>query len=371
MTNILVEGFAKIPSVYLSFHDFERIAKIVGSNIRCKIIKDITLSDIDWCDLFISIRGRERSSSLLAEKCKKSGRLVAYVIDDDLLCDYTGKSKFRASKDNKWINRILRHSDIIISSNFYLLEKYCKKYNLRGCRIDSVVDPEDCNNEWNNQDSIIHIVYAAGSDHGEMFNTIVAPALLDLHPRIKSKIDLTVIGPEIESLEYGFKVIRIPSMPFAEYNAFMKKNYYDIGLAPLSDNDFSRCKYINKYLEYAKRGSVGIFSDVLPYCQVIRENITGKLASNKQEWIDAINLLVEDDKIRQIIQMKTKEELLNYRSDVVAKSLIEQLPEFSSYICDTKIKSIRLFLLKYYYYYECILYKLWSIFEKMKRKMGV
>ena len=61
------------------------------------------------------------------------------------------------------------------------------------------------------------------------------------------KISFTFVGvrPNMDDIECEY----VSGMPLMEYRKFMREQNFDIGLAPLYENDFSKCKYFNKFIE--------------------------------------------------------------------------------------------------------------------------
>lgn len=77
---------------------------------------------------------------------------------------------------------------------------------------------------------------------------------------------------------------------------------FDIGIAPLEDNTFNRCKSNIKFLEYSACGVPVIASDVDPYSNTITEGETGLLVKTKgcvfSDWYKKIKRLVLDEQLR-------------------------------------------------------------------------
>jgi len=71
-----------------------------------------------------------------------------------------------------------------------------------------------------------------------------------------------------------------------------------IGLAPLANVQFNRCKSPLKALEYGARGIPVIASDVGPYRDFVRHGQTGFLVEHEREWAEYLDLLVRDDELR-------------------------------------------------------------------------
>ena len=77
---------------------------------------------------------------------------------------------------------------------------------------------------------------------------------------------------------------------------------FDIGIAPLEDNEFNRCKSNIKFLEYSGVGVPVIASEVEPYSKSIKNNETGLLVqahgSVHYDWYKKIKRLILDEQLR-------------------------------------------------------------------------
>ena len=111
------------------------------------------------------------------------------------------------------------------------------------------------------------------------------------------------------------------------YTAYMAKCNWDIGLAPMPLTEFHRCKYFNKYIEYASFGIAGVYTDCEPYVFGIRDRENGLLVNNTtEEWFAAISELIENEKLRkQISDNCLKEANEIYALDVLASDYFEKI----------------------------------------------
>ena len=82
----------------------------------------------------------------------------------------------------------------------------------------------------------------------------------------------------------------------------MAEHEFSIGIAPLMNDSFSNRKYFIKYLDYARYGIAGIYSNYMPYTLVVNNNDNGLLVGDSvEEWGRALNNLVEDHALREKI----------------------------------------------------------------------
>jgi hypothetical protein len=102
-----------------------------------------------------------------------------------------------------------------------------------------------------------------------------------------------------------------PDVHFAEfvydYDTFFRRFSragFDIGLAPLPDDEFHRSKSDNKFREYAASRIAGIYSDVPVYRECVAHGRTGLLVPpGPGAWASAMTRLIEDDELRTRMQI--------------------------------------------------------------------
>ena len=91
---------------------------------------------------------------------------------------------------------------------------------------------------------------------------------------------------------------------------------YDIGLAPMVDDDFHRAKTNNKFREYGASGIAGIYSDVPLYSAWIENDKTGLLVENLPEaWYAAMVRLIENPSLRQQIAQVARDKVKGLYSE--------------------------------------------------------
>ncbi len=73
---------------------------------------------------------------------------------------------------------------------------------------------------------------------------------------------------------------------------------FDIGLAPLADTQFNRCKSAIRALEYMALGIPVIASDCPAYREMVVDGVTGYLVKSEEEWEARLTDLLEDEAMR-------------------------------------------------------------------------
>lgn len=267
------------------------------SKKRYSLTKDVTLEDLNWCDICYAIRPNSPYAVNIAEAVIKSGRIFISSYDDDLLDLPKGNSS-RWKK--KYVLACLNHSSAIVSCSPLIINDYREKVSdIPFLLSNSHIKEEDLRPVAMHPDKV-RIVYAAGRDHIDLFNEYIKPSLDDLLDKYGEKIEIVLMGIHPNLGKYGEHIQLYDTMPYDEYKQFMSVHHFDLGLAPLYDTPFSNRKYFNKYIEYSKFGIAGLYSNVMPYTFVVRNRENGLLVENSvSEWKRAIFFSIE-----HILEMK-------------------------------------------------------------------
>ena len=321
--------------------------------VKSVSISKLKYSDFIWCDVLFMIRPNNLHFAKLAKKAQRIGITVVFFLDDDLM------NLPKEYPDMPWRKRGLadsaENSDIIVSSNLRICKIYGEKYKIsRKVVAETPVSVKDIINHDNKKNQRIKIVYAAGLAHKVLFDKYIKPILGDLDKKLGDKVSITFMGvhPEINPIEYNMPIIFIEPLPFDEYRKKIEQENFDIGLAPLDCTDFSKCKYYNKFIEYAMFGIVGIYSNTEPYTFVIKNKYNGILTGDKPEnWLESICEAVENRTLLDNCRSSSYN-LLNTRfnSVTIMDRIIRDIPELIREHTCKKTSGNFLFLVKITFY---------------------
>src|SRR5262249_13670992 len=117
-------------------------------------------------------------------------------------------------------------------------------------------------------------------------------------------------GLPVHSLNLGDNV------EYPNFVRWMKRNiWWDLAIAPLQDNPFTRCKSDIKFLDYSALGIAGVYSRVQPYEQTVRHLETGYLTDNSADaWVEALDQLLSNDSLRHSLADRAREYVLSNRT---------------------------------------------------------
>ncbi len=311
-------------------------------------LTDVRSYDIDVNDVIILMRPNNPYSCKIAYEARKAGHLVVTFCDDDLL--NLPKNSPMIPWRKKGLIRSLAQSDVIWSSSRYIVEKYRNLTSAnRGVVGDTILRMEEfegveapCNEE-------VKIVYAAAPSHKDLFEKYILPIVPKLVKEFRVKFTFVSVHPEMPGIEHEY----VSGMPLWEYRRYMKENHFDIGLAPLYKDEFTKCKYFNKFIEYTMQGIVGVYSNTEPYTYVVKDGENGFLADdNPEDWYRALKTAIQDFAKRKkcvesaIVYLKT-----NHSEKACIDRLIEEVPEFANALGNyLKCKSFGIEKYRYYFF---------------------
>jgi hypothetical protein len=121
------------------------------------------------------------------------------------------------------------------------------------------------------------------------------------------------------------RVIAHPWVPITDHFFKLSRLKWDIGIAPLRDNIFNRCKTALKFYEYAMTGIPTLASNIPPYageCNYLADN-------NFEDWYNKLEKLIVDREFRKEVARTQKEWVLENRtfSEKISDDLYEKLCE--------------------------------------------
>lgn len=152
----------------------------------------------------------------------------------------------------------------------------------------------------------VHFVFAGTPSHAADLAAL-GPVLDEVRDRLRNGARFTAVGcpaprPWMEERPF--------LNDYAAYARLMAELRPDIGLAPLSDTPFNRCKSAVKWLEYAALGAVGVFADLPPYAPV-EHGVTGfTVGPDPRAWIEVATRLARDAPLRRDMALRANREVL-------------------------------------------------------------
>ena len=357
MSRVLFTYEQEMPTVTLQRISVEGHVAQGYYEARFKQLMEVTREDLQWCDVLHMIRPNDSYSLGLARQAKRMDRFVIAYYDDDLY----GLPK--TSPQPQWrrnnILRVLRSSNVIISSSRHICNKY-KSYTLekRGYAGDTSVEAHEIKRipfipEQKNSSEKVKLIYAANPGHVTFFNQFILPIMPQLCQQYGDRISMTFMGvrPDLSAFEDQTEIIYMPGMPLDEYRQKIQNGNYDIGLSPLTTDEFTKCKYFNKFIEYTMAGITGVYSNTEPYTFVVESGINGFLVNDDPEdWLESLGRLIDDGILRNRCICTAQNLLLSeFTPERIRQREVEGVPELFHYDApkDKACSSLLLYKLRY------------------------
>lgn len=353
MANLLCIYENKIATVAATGEFLQNLAKHdTRVDVQLISISHLKKHDLNHCDVLLMIRPNNTAFGRIAKMARASGITVLFFLDDDLMHLPEGNIDIPWRK--KGLLYSAKQSDVIISSSPYICNQYSKLTGIdRTLVTDTAVPSEDIREHKAGINDRIKIVYAAGIAHKTLFDRFVRPVLEQLDDRFGDKISLTFMGvhPELDISQYKMPISYIESMRLQDYRERIGQENFDIGLAPLVTNDFTKCKYFNKFIEYAMFGIVGIYSNTEPYTFVIKDKENGILSENTpEEWYNTISQAIEQPELVSSCRNNAYSTLRErFDANIIIKKYLEGIPELLKDHQGRNIRSARLTSIKMQY----------------------
>jgi hypothetical protein len=290
-------------SFYRAVYPLQALQRRGHTVIWPQAVNDVPMAKFRECDLVHCYRRIDRLADLrLLSRC---GVAVSFDNDDYLTAldtavtaDATGiESGVHVLRHNKrWFSESIkaaRLADLTTTTSELLAERYRREGASNVLVIGNSVEPRMFGFGSRSRHEGVVIGWVAGGEHYSDLEQIpIADALrsmLEAHPHLR----LLTVGVRlpIDSERYR----HVLGVPFPE---LMKAiGGIDIGIAPLADTPFNRCRSDVKLKEYAAGGAAWLASPVGPY-RALGEREGGMLVGD-DGWYAALDTLIRKSRLRK------------------------------------------------------------------------
>jgi len=269
---------------------------------------------------------------ILLNKSAGRGIKFVYETDDDLLAIEGSNSSFEyINRCRNEITQYINQSDNIVVTTPTLAKKFDenKVEIIRNYYVDTILPLKNFRDNITNTIKIGYFGTLTHSNDLNIIKKVIIRLKKELSENYNINLEFFVVGgfADPNQNESWFSKIELPENSW-DFEFFMKWvgdiADWDIGIAPLENNDFNRGKSELKYIEYSALGIPTVCSRVEPYSLVIKEGVTGFLAESEEEWFEKLkNLILNNDLRKEIVKNSQKNILEDY-------SLIDRVKQWEN-----------------------------------------
>jgi GT2 family glycosyltransferase/glycosyltransferase involved in cell wall biosynthesis len=259
------------------------------------------------------------------ERILASGRPVVYELDD-LLTEIPAANPFHdtAARIRPYVTELLARATAVTTSTAVLAEEL-RAFSGNVHVVPNCIDAELFFSPARRREEELLVAFAGTDTHAHDL-----AAIADGLARAADRL-----GSAVRFLFFGCTTERAAGIPAAAFLPF-EARYVDyasalrgvgIGLAlgPLVDDRFNRAKSPIKFLEFAAAGVPGLWSDLAPYRDAVRDGETGLLLPlDPDAWCEAICALARDEDRRFDLAQRAQRSVLEaHAARVGARRFLE------------------------------------------------
>lgn len=247
---------------------------------------------------------------LLRSCCKK----LVFDFDDAIFCNTDGS--FSATRMARFKHAVAA-SDYIFAGNSYLADT-ARQFNLKVSVIPTSVDTKKYSLNSNKNSTRLILVWI-GSKSTRKYVQAILPHIDQLASRF-SFLQLNIIA----DFELEAKHLIIRNIPWQEQTEAQNLVDSHIGLAPLSEDNWTKGKCGLKVLQYMAAGLPVITSDTGVNREIVEHGINGYIAK-RENWAKAIEEAVSSRQSLAALGLAGKTKVCNTYDIAIVSNKIKSL----------------------------------------------
>ena len=299
--NIAAYGNGSGSQLWRLEYPFKELRK---RGIEAYVIDDAIKEDVvKWADIIIlqSIVDKEGIAMIHAYQQERGKKLV--VDTDDwifLNSDNPYQMEHSLTNASEVMKITYGIADMVTTTQSYLAEKI-KTVNPNVKVLPNYLHLEtwDLPNKFKNESDEFRIGWAGSMTHLEDLKLVVNPLkrICKEYPQVK----LIFIGDtRVGDLFDGCNVEATVGTSPHVWPSRLHSMRLDLGIAPLRDTEFNRCKSRIKFYEYSVAGYPGAYSPTI-YKSRNFDGKVGMICENEEQWYRAIKNYIEFPQLRRDI----------------------------------------------------------------------
>jgi glycosyltransferase involved in cell wall biosynthesis len=261
-------------------------------------------SDLDWSDLVVFSRNRDPQQSRWLRYCLEHHIPVIYDLDDNFFSIPDGYD-FSSNLEAAQLQTVTTYLKTASLVRVYAtrMQQLAGQYNPSVALVTPPLDWSAIQNPPEKPAGPIKIIYAT-SRVSDPLAALFLPAIKEILKAYAHQVEMHFWGYTPDEMR-GYPNVHFKplTLNYRRYLRSLSRAGFEIGLAPLIDDEFHNSKTNTKYREYGAIRAAGIYSDTELYRACVQPGQTGLLVKNDpDEWQAALTTLIEDQLLRRKIQ---------------------------------------------------------------------
>jgi glycosyltransferase involved in cell wall biosynthesis len=294
-------------------------AKIIGGlkglARRLVDLASIRRFDLVYCFMYVTPIG----TSLPERLTRALSRKLLFDIEDNVLAGHGLKADFpnpllRMLKSPRKARYLIRRADHVITSSPFLNDACLKINENKACTyISSSVDTDRFvpANRYSN-DSIVTIGWT-GTFSTSVYLDLLRPVFQELAKRRRFR--LRVIG----NFDYELDGVDLEVIRWTLEREVVDLQAIDIGVYPLALEEWATGKSGLKAIQYMAFGIPCVATGIGTAPMIIRDGENGLLVRTEQEWVGALERLIDDPELRRRLgEQARKDAVERYSTQAIA-----------------------------------------------------
>ena len=244
--------------------------------------------------IFIHREALLTASTYFEKEFAKSSAKVVFDFDDAIWLPNvsSGNKALQLLKNPSKTEAIISSADMVFAGNDYLANyasAFCENVKV----IPTTIDTTHHKREKQNTSNRVCIGWT-GTETTRNYLEMIKPIFQKLTSKYGDKIYFKVICDQPWSAEG----IELKNEKWDKEKEIEQLEEIDIGVMPLTDDQWSRGKCGFKGLQYMAMESATIMSPVGVNKQIINHGENGYLASTDEDWFEQLSSLIENKELR-------------------------------------------------------------------------
>jgi glycosyltransferase involved in cell wall biosynthesis len=272
-----------------------------GFFAKLKVFKSANQYDI----LFIQ---RKRFSVFWLKYIRKNARNIVYDFDDSVMHRSSKHLRHESKTRVKMFKNMVNASDHVIAGNEYLQQNtipYTQNVTIIPSPIDISLYPQKTYSEKSD-----NITLGWVGAHGSIHYLKKMKPIFETLGKKNDKLRLKIVCDTFFDCEN----MVVDKKQWSEKDEVADIQSFDIGLMPLMDDPWSHGKCGLKILQCLATGVPVVCSPAGINKEIVEDGVHGFWANSQEEWIEKLEILINDHDLRRKMGMAGRERVIEHYS---------------------------------------------------------